>query len=212
MGKIALEVVVATNNKGKIAEFERILQPLGFKILTLDMLGFDDEIAETAETFEENAFIKAFEVAKRFNKPVLADDSGLCIDALNGEPGVHSARFGGDISNAQRLEKLLGLMQDVPDEKRTARFVCLLCFIADSDEVSGFEQAKKSGKALFIHAEQPGVVERFSKGTNGFGADSIFSIAGKTVAEMSPDEKDAVSPRGAALRDFALKMREFGRL
>ncbi|GHV31013.1 non-canonical purine NTP pyrophosphatase [Clostridia bacterium] len=207
-----MEIIVATNNKGKIAEFERILQPLGFKIRTLDMLGFDDEIAETGETFEENAFIKAFEVAKRFNKPVLADDSGLCIDALNGEPGVHSARFGGDISNVQRLEKLLWLMKDVPDEERTAKFVCVLCFVSEFGEVLGFEQAKKSEKALFIRAEQPGVVERSSKGVNGFGADSIFSISGKTVAEMTPGEKDAVSPRGVALRDFASKMRKFGEL
>jgi XTP/dITP diphosphohydrolase len=204
---MVLEIVAATNNKGKIAEFERILQPLGFKILSLDMLGFDDDIEETGQNFEENAFIKAFEVAKRFKKPVLADDSGLCVDALDGEPGIHSARFGGAISNDQRLEKLLALMKEIPDERRMARFVCVLCFIARPDEVSSFEQAKKSGKALFVRAERLGVVERFSKGINGFGYDPIFSISGKTIAEMTPDEKDAVSARGAAVRDFALKIR-----
>ncbi|MDR2817369.1 MAG: RdgB/HAM1 family non-canonical purine NTP pyrophosphatase [Oscillospiraceae bacterium] len=207
-----MEIVAATNNKGKMAEFERILQPLGFKILTLDALGFDGDIEETGQTFEENAFIKAFEVAERFKKPGLADDSGLCVDALNGEPGIHSARFGGAISNAQRPEKLLSLMEDVPDERRTARFVCVLCFIDRPDEISSFEQAKKSGKALFVRAERPGIVERSGKGINGFGFDPIFSVCGKTIAEMTPHEKDAVSARGAAIRDFALKMRELGKL
>ncbi|MDR1354149.1 MAG: RdgB/HAM1 family non-canonical purine NTP pyrophosphatase [Oscillospiraceae bacterium] len=200
-----MEIIIATGNKGKMTEFARMLSPAGFKLLSLDDLGFGEEIAETGQTFEENAFIKAFHVSRKFkkSKPILADDSGLCVDVLDGKPGLYSSRFGGDITNLERVEKLLDLMSDVPVAKRSAHFVCCLCFIADISGISSFEQAKKApGQVFFFSARCNGSIAFSKRGTDGFGYDQIFSINGKTLAEMASDEKDTVSARAKALKKF----------
>ena len=186
-------LVIATGNSGKIREFHRLLAPLEIKLHTfLDFPEFP-EADECENTFQGNAKIKAMHAFQYLNLPVIADDSGLIVDALNGEPGVMTARYGGpDLDDSGRRKFLIGNMKDVPDEKRKARFVCVLAFTADGREFS------------FFRGETEGRILHEDKGKGGFGYDPIFfpEEAKEGYAEMDASLKDAISHRGKAVKKF----------
>ena len=181
-------IVAATNNKNKLREFIEILAPLGYKVVSLKDVGVDVEVDETGSTFEENSFIKAHAIMELTGMAALADDSGLVVDSLNGEPGIYSARYC-EGTDSDRVAYLLEKMKDVPDDKRTARFVSAvtICF-PDGDVV------KATGTC-------EGFITREPKGENGFGYDPVFYVEQykKTLAEVSADKKNAISHRGNAL-------------
>ncbi len=189
-------LVLATRNRGKIVEVERILAAAG---LDVELVGVDafphlEDVPETGATFAENALLKAHAVASATGLPAVADDSGLCVDALNGMPGVLSARWAGrhgdDVAN---LELVLAQLAEVPDERRTAHFACAAAL------------ALPGGREEVVEGQLDGHVIRAPRGTNGFGYDPIFVPGGgtRTTAELSPDEKDAISHRGRAFRVLA---------
>ncbi|WP_214834872.1 XTP/dITP diphosphatase [Exiguobacterium sp. E4787] len=193
-----MKLIVATRNKGKVVEIEGMLTPLGFEVESL--LDYPDapETDETGTTFEANAELKATEAARYFGHAVLADDSGLEVDALDGAPGVHSARFAGpeksdEANNALLLEKLNGATD------RTARFICALCL------------AKPTGETLTVRGTIEGTIGYAPHGGNGFGYDPLFIVPSlhKTAAELERDEKAAVSHRGQALRKLEAEIIPF---
>ena len=187
------EIILATNNQNKVREMKKKLSSFDIKVLSLKEAGIDVDVEETGETFKENAEIKADAIYEMLKKPVIADDSGLCIDALDGAPGVHSHRFAGEeATDADRINLVLEKLKDVPKEKRTARFKCCVCYIDENGEKHFFEE-----KAEGIIGYEP-------KGTNGFGFDPIFHYEGdnRSFAEYSPEEKNAVSHRGKAVARF----------
>lgn len=178
------KLVMATNNANKLREAREILSPLGIEIISQNEAGADVEADECGDTFEENAVIKAQTVYDLVALPVIADDSGLCVDALEGRPGVHSARYA---PKGKECEKLLEELKNVPEEDRTARFECWIVFM-DYEGISVVNGCCE-GKIGFVQ-----------RGENGFGYDPVFLYGDKTLAEMNPDEKNAISHRGAALR------------
>ncbi len=185
-------IVLATRNAGKAREFQELLGPLGYTVLTASEAGYDKEPKETGKTFRENALIKAQAVAAHVSHPVLSDDSGLEVEALNGAPGVYSARYarlGAKDENNRR--KLLAVM-DKQDNRR-ARFTCALCFLEPGKEPQYFE------------GHCPGTVTREERGQNGFGYDSLFIPDGekRTFAEMKSEEKNPMSHRGKAVIPFS---------
>lgn len=185
-----MDFLIATHNMKKRDELQRILSPLGVHVLTADEAGVDlTDVEETGTTFEENALLKARSGCKEGKMPCIADDSGLCVDALDGAPGVYSARFAGEHGNDDKNnEKLLSLLSDVPPEKRTARFVSTVaCVFPD-------------GRELVVRGECEGKIGYEKRGENGFGYDPLFYVGERTFAEFTPEEKDAVSHRGNALR------------
>ena len=179
-----MKVVMATNNANKLREAREILAPLGIEVLSQQEAGADVEPDENGETFAENAMIKAKAVFDIVKMPVFADDSGLCVNALGGAPGVHSARYA---EKGQECRKLLDEMRNVPDAERGAYFECTVAYIDENG--SGTMAAACHGKI--------GYEER---GENGFGYDPVFLYNGRTLAEMSSEEKNEISHRGAALR------------
>ena len=186
-------LVLATRNPHKVEELRRILAGAGLAHELLGTGAFADvpEVAETGETFEANALLKARAVALATGLPAVADDSGLAVDALNGMPGIFSARWAGRHGDDRaNLELLLGQLADVPDERRTARFVCAAALVVPG-----------RGEHVVL-GELPGRVVREPRGSNGFGYDPVFVPEGatRTTGEMTPAEKDAVSHRGRALR------------
>ena len=184
-----MKLIAATNNAHKLIEFKRILEPLGFTVLSQKEAGIHVEAEETGTTFEENAYLKAKAVYDASGLATVADDSGIAFDALNGAPGVYSARYGGPgLNDVDRYEKLLHEMDGVPDEKRTARFVCAISLILSSDQVFGFTGVCE------------GKIGYEPRGENGFGYDPIFRVGDKSTAELLPEEKDKISHRGQALR------------
>lgn len=188
-----MDFLIATHNLKKRDELQRILLPLGIRVLTADEAGVDlTDVEETGTTFSENALLKARSGAKEGNMPCIADDSGLCVDALDGAPGVYSARFAGEHGNdAKNNAKLLDLLKGVPQKARTARFVsAVACVFPD-------------GRELTVQGTCEGVIGYEPKGQNGFGYDPLFYVGARTFAEFSPAEKDAVSHRGNALRALA---------
>ena len=187
------QVVIATKNKGKAKDFEAIFAPLGYEVLTLFDVAPDMEIEETGTTFEENAILKADTVAKHLNTFVIADDSGLQIDALNGEPGVYSARYAGDHDDEANIKKVLENLEGVPEEKRTARFCCCLAITGPVHKT----------ETVFGTCE--GVIITEKRGNNGFGYDPIFFVPSmeRTMAQMTAEEKGAISHRGNAIRKLA---------
>lgn len=193
------QVVIATKNKGKAKDFEALFEPFGYKVVTMFDVAPDVEIEETGTTFEENAILKAETLANLLGQMVIADDSGLAIDALNGEPGVYSARYAGDHDDEANMVKVLENMKDVPEEQRTARFCCALAIAGPNMET----------KTVFGTCE--GVIAQEKKGTNGFGYDPIFYVPAleKHMAELSAEEKGAISHRGNAIRKLALQLAEF---
>ena len=194
---MAQTLVLATRNKGKLVEFRRILDGLApGEINLIGVDAFPDlvDVEETGSTFEENALLKARYTADATGLPSISDDSGLCVDVLNGQPGIYSARWAGAHGNDQaNLEKLLDQLRDVPDEKRTAHFTCVAA-LALPDGRTHVEEGLFHGRIL--HAPI---------GHEGFGYDPIFSPLGMSIssAQMSAQEKDAISHRGKALRSIA---------
>ncbi|MEK4532617.1 XTP/dITP diphosphatase [Solibacillus sp. FSL K6-1554] len=193
------QVVIATKNKGKAKDFEALFGPFGYEVVTMFEVAPDVEIEETGTTFEENAILKAETLAKMLGQIVIADDSGLAIDALNGEPGVFSARYAGDHDDEANMVKVLENMKDVPEDQRTARFCCALAIAGPNMET----------KTVFGTCE--GMIAHGKKGTNGFGYDPIFYVPAleKHMAELSAEEKGAISHRGNAIRKLALQLAEF---
>lgn len=184
------EIVLATRNKKKAEEIKRILTNPDIKVITLDDVAECPEVIEDRDTFEGNALKKAITIAQCTNLIAIADDSGLEVDALGGKPGVKSARFAGeDASDAANIERLLSEMDRVPDEKRTARFVCCIAIAYPNGENATFFG--------YIH----GKIGRTPKGSKGFGYDPVFYPDGYdlTFAEMSPEKKDSLSHRRQAL-------------
>lgn len=184
-------LVLASRNKGKTAEIRELLKGYPIQIRNLDDFGPLPPIEEDGETFEANAYKKARMTARYLGFPALADDSGLCVDALDGAPGVYSARYGGeDASDAQRCQKLLEALGE--NQNRKARFECVLSL------------AVPTGPALTYEAACEGLIARQPSGTNGFGYDPIFYYPelNKTFAELTSEQKGRVSHRGKALREF----------
>ena len=187
------KLLVATRNSGKVREFSRMLSGVCFEVVGLDDLGIDLEVEETGSTFEENAVLKARAYAEASGELTLADDSGLVVDALNGEPGVLSARYGGDgLDDEGRVQLVLDKMEHLPGWERTAKFVAVLALVG-GDVPSGLATSEGVLEGAIMH--QP-------IGENGFGYDPVFWLASqaKTTAQLSGEEKDAISHRGAALR------------
>jgi XTP/dITP diphosphohydrolase len=188
-------IVLATRNDHKVAEMSRILADAGCDIELVALSTFPDapEPAETGTTFSENALIKARSAAMVSGLPALADDSGICVDALHGMPGVLSARWSGrhgdDVAN---VEILLGQLLDVPDYRRGAEFVCAIAFVEDDRE-------------HIVEAGMTGTLTREVRGSGGFGYDPVFIADGQLVtnAELTPEQKDAISHRGKAIRQIA---------
>ena len=200
-----MELIVATHNKGKVAEFARLFADYEVVLLPLDAIGIGVEVEETGETFAENARIKAETIFALTGKPTIADDSGLCVDALGGAPGVYSARYGGPgLDDRGRLERLLDEMKDVPAEKRGAHFACAICCVLPEMTV------ETSGVCR-------GSILTAPRGENGFGYDPVFlpdeyRASGRSFAELSQQEKNAISHRGAALRNLYESLVKYGAL
>ena len=184
------EFIIATNNSHKVAEIERILSPLGFTAVTAKERGIDlGDVVEDGETFAANAYIKAKHAFDLCHSPVIADDSGLCVDALGGRPGVYSARYGGhDASPLVKISLLLDEMKDVPDDRRSAHFTCAVCCILDENTV------------IEVEGRCEGMIARKMSGDGGFGYDPVFVVNGKSFAALTAAEKDRYSHRGVALR------------
>ena len=197
-----MKVVLASKNKHKLVEISQITEKFGMELILQSQLGVDIDVEETGTTFEENSFLKAEAVMKATGLPALADDSGIAVDALNGEPGVYSARYGFDdsLDDWGRLELLLKNTEHVPDGQRQAQFVCVITMVTPD------------GKTIQARGEIHGELTREPRGENGFGYDPIFYYPpyGKTTAEMAPEEKNAVSHRGNALRVLNDKLKEAG--
>ncbi|GAB2552396.1 XTP/dITP diphosphatase [Gracilibacillus alcaliphilus] len=185
------QLIIATKNQGKMQDFKRLFEPHGIKVSSLlDLSEPIEDVEETGATFEENAALKAEVICERLQIPVIADDSGIEIDALNGEPGVYSARYAGtDKDDQANIEKVLDKMKTVPPSERTARFVCVLA-VAQPGQATIFKRGECEGTI----ADQP-------TGTNGFGYDPIFYPVDSslTMAEMTPEQKNEISHRRKAL-------------
>ena len=189
-----MRVVLATRNAHKVEELQRILAPYDVQLASLADYPNVADVAETGETFAANALLKAYAVAVATGLVAIADDSGLAVDALNGMPGVLSARWAGRArDDAANLQLVLDQLEDVPAERRGAAFVCAAA------------AATPDGREVVVEGRMEGVVVRSPRGANGFGYDPIFVADGydRTNAELAPDEKDAISHRGKAFRALA---------
>ncbi|GED71073.1 non-canonical purine NTP pyrophosphatase [Brevibacillus reuszeri] len=183
-------VVLATRNQGKVKEFNRLFADLGWEGISLAEFEGVPEVIEDGETFEANALKKAIEISTYLNLPALGDDSGLEVDALDGRPGVYSARYAGeDATDEKNWRKLLDELESVPMEQRTARFRCTIAFV-----VPGAEPVITTGSCEGLIAREP-------KGTNGFGYDPVFYIPemDKMMAQILPEEKNQISHRAKAM-------------
>ncbi len=190
-----MKFVIATGNEGKVREFKRILEPMGFEAVSMKELGLALEVEETGKTFAENARLKAGAACQAAGLPAIADDSGLCVDALGGAPGVYSARYSG-LGDDENNQKLLRELAEVPDGERTARYVCAICCcFPDGTFLTAEESCEgKIGYAL--------------SGSQGFGYDPLFYVGGRSFGQYSGEEKDAISHRGKALRLFCERLKE----
>ncbi len=185
-------LLLATTNEHKLREFRTIFRELPFTLLSLRDVHLDMDVEETGTTFAENATIKALAYASAANMLALADDSGLEIDALGGAPGVYSARFAGrEATYEERFRLIMERLEEVPSSPRTARFRCALAL------------AEPSGSVRVVEGTIEGVIAEQARGENGFGYDPIFLVpeAGKTTAEMAPEEKHRISHRGRAAQE-----------
>ena len=194
-----MKIVFATKNEGKVREVIKMLNMDKIELITMAQAGIDVDVVEDGTTFEENAMKKAVEIMKISGMPAIADDSGLEIDYLDKQPGVHSARFlGHDTSYDIKNKKILEILEGVPDEKRTARFVSAVCL------------ALPDGRTITTRGTIEGAIGHEIKGTNGFGYDPIFFIPeiNKYSAELTTDEKNAISHRGKAIAQMREKILE----
>ena len=185
-----MDFILATNNMKKLAEMQRILSPLGINVVTAKMLGKQlENVEEDGKTFEDNAKLKARAACKEMNMPAIADDSGLCVDYLDGAPGIFSARFAGEHGNDEKNnDLLLEKLDGVPHEKRTAHYVCAICCTFPD------------GREIVVRGECNGVIGFERDGHEGFGYDPLFLVDGKAFGRYTAEEKDKISHRGNALR------------
>ena len=197
-----MKVVLASKNPHKLVEISKITRQFDMELVLQSELGVDIDVEETGSTFEENSFIKAEAVMKPTGLPALADDSGIAVDALNGEPGIYSARYGFDesLDDWGRLQLLLKNTEHVPDGQRQAQFVCVITMVTPE------------GTVIQARGEVHGELLRAPAGEGGFGYDPIFYYPpfGKSLAEVSSEEKNQVSHRANALRVFYEKLKEAG--
>ena len=197
-----MKVVLASKNQHKLVEISRILEKLDIQLVLQSELGVDIDVEETGTTFEENSFLKAQAVMQATGLPALADDSGIAVDALNGEPGIYSARYGFDdtLDDWGRLQLLLKNTEHVPDGQRQAQFVCVITLVTPQGEV------------IQARGEAHGELLRQAAGQGGFGYDPIFYYPpfGKTFAEVTAEEKNQVSHRAVALKAMYEKLKEAG--
>ena len=196
-----IKIVLATNNSHKVGEFRAAFEQMGVEVelLTVKDTDFKGEIIEDADTFDGNALIKAKTLCESTGLVAIADDSGLVVDALNGEPGVYSARYAGvGATDEQNNEKLLSLLRSMPDASRDAKFVCSICV------------CRPDGEILYAHGESRGEIIDEYRGDGRFGYDPIFYYPPmkKTFAEMTKEEKNSISHRGRAIKEL-LKSKEF---
>lgn len=196
-----IKIVLATNNSHKVGEFRAAFEQMGVEVelLTIKDTDFRGEIIEDADTFDGNALIKAKTLCESTGLVAIADDSGLAVDALNGEPGVYSARYAGvGATDEQNNEKLLSLLRSMPDASRDAKFVCSICV------------CRPDGEILYAHGESKGEIIDEYRGDGRFGYDPIFYYPPmkKTFAEMTKEEKNSISHRGRAIKEL-LKSKEF---
>lgn len=192
-------LILASNNRKKLLELQAILEDTGIEVLSQREAGCDFEVDENGETFEENAYLKAIAVTQATGEAAIADDSGLCVDALDGEPGVYSARYTGnhEDTDEMRNDYLLSKLENV--ENRSARFVsCICCTLPNGD-------------VLRARGECEGEILRESRGSLGFGYDPIFLPEGFSLSmgEISPEVKNAISHRAKALEKFKKELREY---
>ncbi len=191
-----MKIIIATHNKHKLTEMARILEPMGYEVVTDRDIGIElTDVEENGLTFLDNARIKSESGCKENGLICIADDSGLCVDALGGEPGVYSARYAGTHGDDEANNiKLLDNLKNVPDEKRTAHFECAICVsFPDGSEITA------TGRC-------DGKIGYEKRGSNGFGYDPLFMVGDKSFAELSAEEKDAISHRGNALKALKEKM------
>ena len=191
-----MELLIATNNKGKVREIKEILKGLDMEVFSLADKGIDVDVIEDGTTFEENSMKKASEIFKIANCITVADDSGLEVDALDGAPGVYSARYAGEgATDEEKYTKLLNELKNVPDEKRTARFVSVVAVILPD------------GTKTTLRGECEGLITREPAGSGGFGYDPVFFVPelNKTFSEVTLEEKNQISHRGKAFK----KLREY---
>ena len=197
-----MKVVLASKNPHKLVEISKITEQFDMELVLQSELGVDIEVEETGTTFEENSYLKARAVMEATGLPALADDSGIAVDALNGEPGIYSARYGFDesLDDWGRLQLLLKNTENVPDGQRQAQFVCVITLVTPDGEV------------IQARGEVHGELLRAPAGEGGFGYDPIFYYPpfGKSLAEVSAEEKNQVSHRANALRVFYGKLKEAG--
>lgn len=191
-----MKLVAATANKHKLEEFRQILEPMGIEVLSAAEVNASADVEETGATFAENAAIKARAVYRQCGLPSVADDSGLCVDALGGRPGIYSARYGGGgLTNLMQIALLLKELDGIPAERRTARFVAAIHCVLDEETELACEGACEGTIA-------PALTE-----DNGFGYDPVFMVGERSFAQLSHDEKNAISHRGIALREFAERLK-----
>ena len=186
------QLLLATTNPGKVAEFRLLLQGCGWELVAPAEIGLSLDVEETGQSYAENATLKAVEYAEASGLVALADDSGLEVDAMDGRPGHLSARYAGpDLSDQERVQALLKELAGVPDEKRSARFRCLIAI------------ATPAGQVELVEGTVEGQITHEPSGENGFGYDPVFLLPerGVTTAELPPEEKHAISHRGAAARE-----------
>ena len=197
-----MKVVLASKNKHKLEEISQITRKFGMELVLESDLGVDIDVEETGSTFEENSFLKADAVMKTTGLPALADDSGIAVDALNGEPGIYSARYGFDesLDDWGRLQLLLKNTEQVPDDRRQAKFVCVITMLTPD------------GQTIQARGEVHGMLLRAPAGQGGFGYDPIFYYPplDKSLAEVTAEEKNQVSHRANALKVFYEKLKEAG--
>ena len=193
-----MKLILASNNANKLREFRSLVADMDIELLSQREAGCDFEVDETGTTFEENAYLKASAVTAATGYAAVADDSGLCVDALNGEPGIYSARYGlgHAASDRERYEYLLQKLEGVED--RSARFVCCICCTFPD------------GSVIRSRGECEGEILHAPKGSGGFGYDPVFhhDCVDKAMAELTPEEKNAISHRGKALRAFIEELRK----
>ena len=198
-GQSTQPLLVATRNKGKLRELASLLSDVPMRLISLDEAGVDDDVEETGATFEENALLKATAYARASGLTTLADDSGLEVDALGGEPGVRSARYAGaGADDGARVRLLLSKLSETPSGRRQARFRCAIAVASPHRSAQTFPGVCE------------GTIADAPRGRNGFGYDPVFLFpeTGRTMAELSDEEKDAVSHRGMAARRAAAALRE----
>lgn len=191
------KIVLASNNNHKLQEISEMLEPLGFTVVSQSQAGILLEVDETGTTFEENSALKARAIYQLCKTAVIADDSGLEVDYLNKAPGVYSSRYAGEnATDKERYAKLLKELEGVPIEKRTARFVSVICYI------------DKNGEENIVRGECEGYIGFEPHGENGFGYDPVFMYGDKSFAEISAEEKNFVSHRANALKKFVALLNE----